>query len=316
MDDESIDEALLDVLYETFGRHEGFRVTHAKGVFAHGVFTASAIASDVSRAAHLQGQAVPVVLRFSNFSGIPSTSDDDPMASPRGLALRFLPSGQPFTDLVAHSFDGFPVGNPTDFLGFLRAISASVADPPDPGLLASFLAEHASARRYLEAPKPWTGSYLAERYYGVNTFRFINVSGHEAFGRYRIDPILVAPHASAEAAAAGGNSDALVQDLSRRIDCNQARMTLKLQLPAPGDALDDGSVSWPRTGVHARHEIELGVIVIQSIDVSDRQPMDLGALAFNPGNLIDGLGLSNDPMIPSRQRIYELASRRRQVISR
>jgi catalase len=37
---------------------------------------------------------VPVVVRFSDFAGVPSIPDTDPRASPRGMAIKFkLPDG-------------------------------------------------------------------------------------------------------------------------------------------------------------------------------------------------------------------------------
>lgn len=115
-------DALLDALYATFGNHPGFRIAHAKGVLVGGTFVASQAAQGLSRAAHFQGEGVPVLVRFSNFSGVPSTRDGDPSASPHGMAIRFeLPGGQS-TDIVAHSFDGFPVATPQAFLAFCRGL--------------------------------------------------------------------------------------------------------------------------------------------------------------------------------------------------
>ena len=62
----------------------------------------------MSKAPHFQKAAVPVTVRFSDFAGIPTVSDTDALANPRGMALKFhLPEGSE-TDLVAHSFNGFP----------------------------------------------------------------------------------------------------------------------------------------------------------------------------------------------------------------
>jgi catalase len=312
MNDETLYNELLDALYETSGQHNGYRVTHAKGVFAHGIFTASEYARGLSRAIHLQGQPIPVVLRFSNFSGIPSTPDNDPMANPRGLGVRFMASDTVFTDIVAHSFDGFPVGTPKAFLGFLRGISASLAEPPDTEPLMLFLANHPQARNYLEALKPAPTSYVAERYFGVNAFRFINAHGNDTFGRYRIDPIMVEPHLDDKQVALRP-PDFLAQELAHRLQRSPARMRLMLQLPASGDFLHDGSVSWPNSGANARQEIELGIITIRSTHFDDESPCHPRNLALNPGNLIDGIGLSSDPMIMARQRIYDLALKRRQM---
>jgi catalase len=60
---------LVETMRALAGPHPGFRPVHAKGIVCSGTFRASAGARAVSRALHLQGQAVPTVVRFSNSSG-------------------------------------------------------------------------------------------------------------------------------------------------------------------------------------------------------------------------------------------------------
>src|SRR5512141_989051 len=86
-------DQLVDALNGVFGQHHA-RAVHAKGVILEGTFTPSAEAARVSKAAHLQRVSVPVVVRFSNFAGIPTVPDNAPLASPRGMAVKFkLPGG-------------------------------------------------------------------------------------------------------------------------------------------------------------------------------------------------------------------------------
>jgi catalase len=75
------------------GSHPGFRPVHAKGIVCSGTFRGAPEARRVSRAPHLQGQAVPTVIRFSNASGNPDVHDG--LANPRALSVKFqLPDGQ------------------------------------------------------------------------------------------------------------------------------------------------------------------------------------------------------------------------------
>ncbi len=310
----ALHQALLDALRATFGHHPGWRATHAKGVLAGGTFVAGAEAKALTRAAHLQGQAVAFSARFSNFSGVPGTADGDPGANPRGLALRFMLADGGHTDIVAHSFDGFPVATPEAFLTFLEGIAAGAADPPDPAPLAAFLSAHPVARAYLDAPKPAPSSYLAESYYGVNTFRFLDARGRATHGRYRIEPVQAAPPLSDERARAMP-PDFLARELAARLRQAPCALRLMLQIAAPGDALDDGSLAWPRGGPSARREITLGTLTVETMDPAGdpaRQLADQRALDFNPGGLTDGIEASGDPMIGARAAIYRLAARRRQ----
>jgi len=86
----------------------------------------------------LQSTAVPVTIRFSDFAGVPAIPDTDPNASPRGLAVKFhLPDGTD-TDLVTHSYNGFPTATAAEFRDLLLAIAASGPDAPKPMPLEKF----------------------------------------------------------------------------------------------------------------------------------------------------------------------------------
>ena len=110
---------LVETMRALAGSHPGFRPVHAKGIVCSGTFRGAPEARRVCRAPHLQGQAVPTVIRFSNESGNPDVHDG--LANPRALSVKFqLPDGQS-ADVLANSIEGFPVRTPEDFLAFLRA---------------------------------------------------------------------------------------------------------------------------------------------------------------------------------------------------
>ncbi|AKA22236.1 catalase family peroxidase [Pseudomonas chlororaphis] len=309
MNQEALYDALLDALYATFGQHPGFRVAHAKGVLAQGTFVASHGAATVSRAAHFQGQPVPVLLRFSNFSGVPGTRDGDPMASPHGLAIRFFPGNGQATDIVAHSFNGFPVATPQEFLGFLQGIAASTATPSDSAPLERFLTSHPRARQFLDAAKPAPRSYASIEYFAVNALAFSNAQGEQRMGRYRIEPLepsqRTAPLSAEQAAAMP--DDYLQDELRTRLDNGPVRLRLVLQLAEPGDALDDGSIAWSREN----EEVVLGTLSLDRLVPPEAQQAEQQRLDFNPGRLPDGIAPGPDPMIEARQGIYQRAMARR-----
>ena len=64
------DEA-IDRIYKVYGGPHGSRALHAKGQFYDGTFTASPEAAELCRAPHLQGEPVPVTVRWSNAAGHP-----------------------------------------------------------------------------------------------------------------------------------------------------------------------------------------------------------------------------------------------------
>jgi len=101
------------------GAHPGFRPVHAKGIVCSGTFRGASDASRVSRALHLQGQAIPTIVRFANANGNPEVHDG--LANVRSMAVKFqLPDGKN-ADILALHIEGFPARTPEEFLAFLRA---------------------------------------------------------------------------------------------------------------------------------------------------------------------------------------------------
>src|SRR4249920_151076 len=100
------------------GPHAGYRANHAKGVVVSGDFTPAASAAALSKAPHFAA-GVPVVVRFSDTTGVPTLPDASPDASPHGIAIRFQLPGGAATDIVSISANSFPVSTPEDFLALM-----------------------------------------------------------------------------------------------------------------------------------------------------------------------------------------------------
>ena len=60
-----------DGFEQVYGRHNGFRRNHAKGLAATGTFTSSGAGVEVSKASVFDHGAVPVTARFSLSGGVP-----------------------------------------------------------------------------------------------------------------------------------------------------------------------------------------------------------------------------------------------------
>ena len=106
----TVSAQLVEAMRALAGSHPGFRPAHAKGIVCSGTFRGALEARRVSRAPHLQGQAVPTIIRFSNASGNPDVHDG--LANTRALSVKFqLPDGQS-ADVLANSIEGFPVRTP------------------------------------------------------------------------------------------------------------------------------------------------------------------------------------------------------------
>ena len=83
----------VDALNGAFGKQTTNRATHAKGIVLLGKFTPTSQAVGLSKAPHFK-QAVPITVRFSDNTGIPTLADAAPQARPHGMSIKFhLPDG-------------------------------------------------------------------------------------------------------------------------------------------------------------------------------------------------------------------------------
>ena len=301
----SLPEQIVDALNGLFGVHPGMRATHAKGVVLEGVFTPATSAPQVSKAAHLQKRKtpVPVTVRFSDSTGVPTIPDTDPGASPRGMALKFKLADGSNTDIVGHSFNGFPVATAAELRDFFVAIGASKPGDPQPTALETFLSSHPTAKAFVTAPKPAPVSYATLGYFGVNTFKFTNAKGIVTFGRYQLQPVAGEQFLDNEQASKMG-SDYLTEEIGNRVRSGPVKFKLLLQVAAKEDKIDDPSIAWPDT----RKKVELGTIEITKA-VADSQAVEK-KLLFTPGALIPGIEAA-DPMIGMRSAAYIVSLSRR-----
>lgn len=293
----------VDALHGVFGDHHA-RAIHAKGIMLEGSFTPASTASAISSAPHLQKTALPVIVRFSNFAGVPNLPDNDPLASPHGLAIRFvLPNGQS-TDLVAHSFNGFPSQNGDQFQELMVALAASGPTAAKPTKLDGYLGTHPAAKNFLTTPKPAPVSYATLPYYGVNTFKFINAAGKVTYGRYQIIP-LAGSHFLDAAQTKAAAPDYLAKEIADRDAKAPIRFKLMLQLAGNEDHVDDPTIAWP----DSRRQVELGTLSITRM-VPDSEAASK-KIVFMPNSLPKGIEVE-DQMVNFRSAAYAVSFGERQ----
>jgi catalase len=300
----STPEELVDALNGVFGKQQrGVRAVHAKGIDLQGTFRPGNSASSLSKAPHLQKASVPITVRFSNFAGIPTIPDTDGLATPRGMSIKFHLPDNSDTDIVAHSFNGFPSATTDEFREFLIALGSSGPGTAKPTPIEVFLSSHPIAKKFLESQLPPPVSFGTVSYFGVNTFKFINGKGTVTFGRYQIRPE-DGDQSLPKAETAKVYPNYLSKEIRERITKGPIRFKLLLQIAEQGDELDDPSIAWP----DARKRVELGTIEITQA-VADNAAAEL-KLLFIPGALPPGIEIQ-DPMIQSRSDAYPVSYDRR-----
>ena len=293
--------ALVETLNKlSDGPHAGYRANHAKGVVVEGQFTPAKTAASLSKAPQFRASAIPVVVRFSNGTGVPTMPDADPHGSPHGIAIRFkLPDGTS-TDIVSISANSFPVSTPEDFLALLQAISQSGPTAAKPTPIEQFLASHPAAAKWVSTPRPAPDSFGTLAFYGVNAFKFTNAKGVSRYARYQILPV-AGEHALSDTDAAKALPNYLMDELPARIAKSPVKFRLLAQLAKEGDAINDATVAWPAD----REVVELGTISLTT--TAKDQAKTQKALLFNPVALPAGIEPSADPILLARFPAYAVS---------
>ena len=279
------------------GLHPGYRLNHAKGIVLTGTFTPSPGATAITRAPYLAAPTTPVIVRFSDPTGVPNIPDNNPNAWPKGMALRWSLAGGAYTDIVSVAHNGFVVGSGEDFAAFLDAAIATKPNSPHPNPIEQFLGTHPHAKTFVTDPHPLPVGYETETYYGNNAFIYTNAKGEKHAGRTRIVPIDGDKWLTA-AAAAKTAPNYLIDEMPKRLPF---KMKVVVQLANPGDQTIDGSAPWPDD----RKVVELGVITITTVAPNNAELQR--SLAFNPIYLCDGIALSDDPLPEIRSAVYALS---------
>ena len=301
-EDKPVEEQIVNAMNKAFGTHPGFRANHAKGIVVEGSFNASPEGAGLSRAVLFNGSTIPVTVRFSDSTGVPNLPDGSKAANPHGMAIKFhLPDGRD-TDMVINSLKFFPVSTGEDFRDMLLALAASPPDAAKPTKFEQFAASHpAVPAAFATAATP--DSFADEEYYGINAFVFISKAGEKQAVRYQMVPERTV-HLDAEDAAKRP-PDFLMDELPERLKKGPVTFHLKAQLAAADDSTKDATKPWPEN----RKIAELGVLTVNKVVTNSAEVQK--TLLFLPGQLIDGIEQSDDPLIDVRNGAYAISFSRR-----
>ena len=309
------DERLLTLSHDVIeafdkadgGIHPGFRPAHAKGILLTGVFTPSSKAPSLTRAPHIQRNSTPVTVRFSDFAGIPTVSDNDPQnASPRGCAIRFHLAEHRHTDIVAHSVDNFPSRTAEGFLDFLNALIATDLAGPHPNAIEKFLGAHPAALTFVQTPKPIPTSFGKESFFAVSAFKFTNADGVSRYGRYRVLPVAGNEYLD-EAGAAARSPNFLFDEIKERLAKEPVKFHIVVQVAEDGDIVDDATVRWPED----RPQLTFGEISLK--EITPNKASEQQQIIFDPIPRVDGIEASADPLFEPRANVYLMTGRRRRA---
>jgi len=289
----------IDLLKAPFAPPPGYRAAHAKGAFYAGTFVASPEATALSRAAHLDGSEVPVLVRWSNAAGTPAWPDSRPDI--HGMALKFqTPSGD--TDLLGQTAPRMPTDDPETFVRLAEPAVHLWKLPlfllRHPAVLPRFVA----GLRGVKAPV----SYAELVYYPIHAYAWVDADGRRTWVRYELHPVATAADRLDREFT---GRDRLRAEIAARLARGPVEFDLHVQLAGPGDDPHSTVSVWkePRDVVAGR------VTVIE--EVQDPEQGD-DVVVFDPTRVLDGIELSDDPILRYRPVAYAESAKRRQGIAR
>jgi catalase len=154
----------------------------------------------------------------------------------------------------------------------------------------------------LTTREPPPVSYATTTYFAVNSFKFVNEKGAVTIGRYQLLPE-AGRHFLSKDESAKAATDYLEDEIRQRVARGAVRFNVVLQLAAPGDKIEDPSVSWASTNKITT----LGTLIVASV-VPDSEATER-ALLFLPALLPAGIEPA-DPMIQFRNKTYPVSYER------
>jgi catalase len=299
---ETLAEHAVNAINDISGAPPGHRAAHAKGTLMAGTFSPTADAARLTRAAHMQGPAVRATVRFSNGSGDPGAPDY--AREGRGMAVKLYLEDGSKTDMVGLNLPCFFARTPEDFLEFTRARKPHPeTGQPDMEKLGAFLGAHPEAQPALQAALAAgpPASYATCVYNGIHSFRWVNADGEARWVRFRFEPEAGVEELSDEEARERG-PDYLQEEIASR---EGAAFRLVVTLAEEGDPVDDSTVQWPEE----RETVEVGRLELSGPEHGREQGDDV--LVFDPTRVVEGIELSEDPILHFRPRAYAVSVERR-----
>ncbi|KOG64967.1 catalase [Streptomyces griseoflavus] len=286
------------------------RVVHAKGSGAYGFFEVTNDVSQFTKADLFQpGRRTEMLARFSTVAG--EQGSPDTWRDPRGFALKFYTEYGNY-DLVGNNTPVFFVRDTIKFQDFIR----SQKRRPDNGLRDNDMQwdfwtlspESAHMVTWLMGDRGIPKTYRHMNGYGSHTYMWINGGGERFWIKYHIKTDQGVDFLTQEEAdrLAGEDGDVHRRDLYQAIASGDApSWTMYVQVMPFDDAPDyrfnpfDLTKVWP----HADYPlIEVGRMTL------DRNPEDffvhIEQAAFEPSNMVPGIGPSPDKMLLGRLFSY------------
>ncbi len=286
------------------------RVVHARGSGAHGILEIHEDISEYTCANFLQkGKTTPLFIRFSTVAGFKGSTDL--ARDVRGFSVKFYTEDGNY-DLVGNNIPVFFIQDAMNFPDLIHAVKPE----PDKEIpqaasahdtfwdFISLMPESAHMIMWAMSDRAIPRSLRMMEGFGVHTFKLINEKGKATFVKFHWKPKLgVHSVAWNEAQKISGfNSDFHRLDLWEAIDeGNFPQWDLGVQLIPEEDELKYSFDILDATKLVPEELVPVKIIGTMTLN---RNPDNFFAeteqVAFDPGRIIPGIDLSDDPLLQGR----------------
>jgi catalase len=293
------------------------RQPHAKGSGAFGEFEVTNDVSAYTRAAVFQpNTTTPMLARFSTVAG--ERGSPDTWRDPRGFALKFYTSEGNY-DMVGNDVPVFFLRDPMKFQHFIRSqkrrADSNLRDNDMQWDFWTLSPESAHMVTWLMGDRGIPLNWRHMNGYSSHTYMWVNADGEKFWVKYHFisnQGVEFLTQAEADHLA-GSDGDYHTRDLFEAIRRGDyPTWTLKVQIMPFEDAKTYRFNPFDLTKVWPHGDYPLNEVGRMTLD---RNPTDNHAeieqAAFEPSNLVPGIGPSPDKMLLGRMFSYPDAHRAR-----
>ncbi|OWK98784.1 catalase HPII [Kaistella haifensis DSM 19056] len=286
------------------------RVVHARGSAAHGVFEATADVSDYTTAAFLKkGTKTPVFTRFSTVAGFKGSTDL--ARDVRGFSAKFYTEEGNY-DLVGNNIPVFFIQDAMNFPDLVHAVKPEPNNEMPQAASAhdtfwdfiSLMPESAHMIMWVMSDRAIPRSLRMMEGFGVHTFKFVNDEGKATFVKFHWKPRLgVHSVAWNEAQKISGfDADFHRRDLWEAIEKGDfPQWDLGVQLIPEEDEMKYSFDILDPTKIIPEELVPVKIIGTMTLNGNPENFFaETEQSAFDPGRLVPGIDVSDDPLLQGR----------------
>jgi catalase len=294
------------------------RVVHAKGTGAFGTFT---VTNDITKFTRAKlfgkvGNKCRVLARFSTVGGEKGSADSE--RDPRGFAIKFYTEDGNW-DLVGNNTPIFFIKDPKKFDDFIHT---QKRDPKtnlkSPTMIWDYWSLNPESLHQVLILMSDRGTPYSHRYmngYGSHTFSMINKNNESAWVKFHFKTLQGIKNFNLRDAEEmrGKDPDHAQRDLMEAIENkNYPKWALKIQVMTDEQAKKFSWNPFDLTKIWPHKDYPLIDVGIMELNESPKNYFaEIEQAAFEPANVIDGIGFSPDKMLQGRILSYPDAHRYR-----